>query len=417
MLGEAAAARINMVPTSDSTISRRFFDMARDVESQLHSRLKQSRFTLQFDESTDISNEAILIGFARYTYNFHIVEDIFCFVSLEDNVTGEKIFNAINKKMSEAGLDWKQVVGLCTDGASNMIGGVVGVAKRMSEVACDEFTSSHCILHREALASKGMSAELNDTMQTAVKMINNIKSYPLSSRIFSMICSESGSQHDILLFHADVRWLSRGNTLSRLFELREELCTIYRRFIEENKSKKKPKKGETEKQPKKTTEEIFLEKMNDSNWLCTLAYLSDIFGHLNALNLGMQGAHKHIFDLWNKIAAFKKSLLIWEKEILKNDFSAFSFTKQILSGNESTIEYIQPIVLEHLRKLIGEFERYFPPGSDPRTHYSWVVHPFLNVNEPNKLTTIERNQLLGNIPNIYELISFTHRNMFVCFLL
>lgn len=419
MLDKAAVARINMVPMSDTTISRRFSDMARDVQSQLHSRLKESRFTLQFDESTDISNEAILIGFVRYTYDFHIVEDIFCFVSLEDNATGEKVFNAIAKKMDKAGLEWKQVVGLCTDGAPAMTGRNVGLAKRMAEVASEEFSSAHCILHREALASKAMSAELNATMHTAVKMINSIKSNPLCSRILSLICSESGSEHDMLLFHADVRWLSRGNTLVRLFELRGELCTFYRRCIEANNSKPKRnrKKGGTEKEPEKMAEEIFLEKMNDSNWLCSLAYLSDIFGHLNGLNLVMQGAHKNYFDLWNKIAAFKKSILIWEKEILKNDFSAFSFTKHILSGNKSTIEYIQPIVLEHLRKLASEFDRYFPPDSDPRTHYSWTVHPFLNVNEPNKLTTIESIELLGNIRNIYELISFTHRSVSVCFIL
>lgn len=99
------------------------------------------------------------------------------------------------------------------------------------------------------------------------------------------------------------------------------------------------------------TEDIFLEKMKDSNWLCSLAYLRDIFGHLSGLNLEMQDTHKNCYALWNKIAAFKKSLLIWEKEILKNYFLVFSSTKQILYGNKSTIEYIQPIVLEHLRNL------------------------------------------------------------------
>lgn len=59
--------------------------------------------------------------------------------------------------------------------------------------------NSHRYTHLEALAAKGMSAELDATMQTAVQMINNIKSNPLSSRVLSLICFESGSEQDILL--------------------------------------------------------------------------------------------------------------------------------------------------------------------------------------------------------------------------
>jgi hypothetical protein len=32
-----------------------------------------------------------------------------------------------------------------------------------------------------------------------------------------------GSEHDELLLHTEVRWLSRGNVLSRLFKLRSEV--------------------------------------------------------------------------------------------------------------------------------------------------------------------------------------------------
>lgn len=68
MLGSSAVAKINLVPLSRSTIARRVSEMARDIENQLCSRLKMSgHFALQFDESTDIFGEAILIGFVRYT--------------------------------------------------------------------------------------------------------------------------------------------------------------------------------------------------------------------------------------------------------------------------------------------------------------------------------------------------------------
>lgn len=40
---------------------------------------------------------------------------------------------------------------------------------------------SHCIIHREALASKRMSPELHEVLNEAVKVINFIKSRPLNS--------------------------------------------------------------------------------------------------------------------------------------------------------------------------------------------------------------------------------------------
>lgn len=240
MLGSAALAKINSIPLSGTTIMRRFEEMAKDVEDQLRTRLQNTRsFSLQFDESTDIGNEAILVGFVRYTHESQIVEDIFCYISLPDQTTGEKIFEAIGEQMQIYDLNWKQVVGLCTDGAAAMTAKYKGLATRVSAVANEEFVSSHCVLHREALASKQMSPELNETLKDAVKIINNIKASALHSRIFALICDEMDSGHRKLLFHADVRWLSRGNTLSRLHELRTELITYFERFIEEQKKRQK----------------------------------------------------------------------------------------------------------------------------------------------------------------------------------
>ena len=81
----------------------------------------------------------------------------------------------------------------------------------------------HCIIPREALASKEMSSELNEVLNDAVKVINFIQSRPLNHRLFHSFCQDSGSEHQQLLLHTDVRWLSSRKTLHRLFELRNEV--------------------------------------------------------------------------------------------------------------------------------------------------------------------------------------------------
>lgn len=264
----------------------------------------------------DVTNEAILVGSVRYVHEHKIKEHIFCFSSLSDRNTGERIFEAIKTAFEQNELDFKNVIGLCTDGASAITGKNVGLAKRMSEVANENFESSHCILHRESLASNGIPPILNATLMTSVQIINNIRANALHSRLLSLICADMRSDYDTLLLHAEVRWLSRGKTLARLFELRQELIVYFEKCVEEFKQKSqksKRSKSEDEKKIVIPPEKIFLNKLKDNNWLSTLAYMVDVFGRLNELNVQTQGRNMDCFVLWNKLEAFKKKTSYLEK--------------------------------------------------------------------------------------------------------
>jgi hypothetical protein len=56
--GKEAESEIDKVPVSDNAISRRVDDVTHDVEGVLSDILKITNFTLQVDESTDITNKA-----------------------------------------------------------------------------------------------------------------------------------------------------------------------------------------------------------------------------------------------------------------------------------------------------------------------------------------------------------------------
>lgn len=86
-----------------------------------------------------------------------------------------------------------------------------------------------------------------------MKMVNFVKARPLNSRIFSALCSEMGSDHEALLLHTEVRWLSRGKVLTRLFELKDELKIF---FSDHNFD--------------------LSEYLHDEEFLTRLSYLSDI---------------------------------------------------------------------------------------------------------------------------------------------
>jgi len=68
-----------------------------------------------------------------------------------------------------------------------------------------------------------MARELNEVLSQSVKIINYIKISALNTGLLKALCDEMGSDHQNLLFHLEVCWLSRGEVLKRLYELRKKL--------------------------------------------------------------------------------------------------------------------------------------------------------------------------------------------------
>ena len=80
---------------------------------------------------------------------------------------------------------------------------------------------THCFLHRHALASKTLPSNL----QEIVDFYKGCQLYQSSSfdrRIFKKLCQEMGALHEVLFYHTEVRWLSKGQVLKRLMELRKK---------------------------------------------------------------------------------------------------------------------------------------------------------------------------------------------------
>jgi hypothetical protein len=86
---------------------------------------------------------------------------------------------------------------------------------------------THCIIHRESLATEELCPELNEVMNVVIKSVHYIKTRPLESRLFAQICEEMGAQYKSFLFYCNYRWLSRGNA-ARVYDLRE-VSIVFRR--------------------------------------------------------------------------------------------------------------------------------------------------------------------------------------------
>lgn len=71
--------------------------------------------------------------------------------------------------MAEAGLSWGNCV--ASDAAAAMTGPKSGVIARINAVNSN-ITGTHCMLRRQALASKGMEPELHSVFNTVVTTVN-----------------------------------------------------------------------------------------------------------------------------------------------------------------------------------------------------------------------------------------------------
>lgn len=351
VLGQSAADLMGTIPLSNDTISRRIESMAEDVMCQVIAKVKQSQFfAIQIDETTDVSSDAQLLTYIRYEHEGELQEDFLFCRTLTDRATGEQLFATLDSFISDNGLDWQSCVGICSDGARAMTGKYSGLVTRVQAVAPNAVWT-HCIIHRQALVAKKMPPSLKQVLDNAVSAVNAVKTSATSSRIFRVVCDEMGSEHNQLLYHTEVRWLSRGRVLSRLFELREEVRIF---FADKNNP--------------------LAEKFADPKWLAQLAYLADIFDRLNVLNAGLQGRDTNLFVLTDKIESWIHKLRLWHNRVSSGDFEAFALLDDFLDEHNISKDDLKPIICEHIDGLIGQFRNYFPEKASAD---NWIRNPFV----------------------------------------
>ena len=126
---------------------------------------------------------------------------------------------------------------------------------------------THCMIQKAPLVLKTIPKRLHEHMSVVNKVVNYVKSSALNIRLFSKLCKDMDSDHTTLLYHIQVRWLSKGNMLSRIFKLREEV----KLFL-----------------VAKQKHDLLLAFGGDG-FFTYLAYLADIFEALNQLNKKLQG--------------------------------------------------------------------------------------------------------------------------------
>ncbi|XP_069162850.1 zinc finger MYM-type protein 6-like [Procambarus clarkii] len=244
------------------------------MKEQLVKKLRlAASFGIQLDKTTGIGGEAQLIIYCRFPdlEEKTIVEHYLYCIQLGVEITTHNIPQILHDFIIEEGIDWSKCKSVTTDGAKAMVGAINGVVKKIQAVS-PNCIAIHCVIHREALVAKRLNETRNakeksdfELLLDDVKMVNYICAHAKKHRMFRELCKDMEANFTKLLLHTEVRWLSRGKVLNRVFALREQLGA----FLTE------------EANPMAVT-------CQDVLWLAKLSYMASIFDHLNKLNISQQ---------------------------------------------------------------------------------------------------------------------------------
>ena len=192
---------------------------------------------------------------------------------------------------------------------------------------------AHCFLHRETLVFKTLPADLVLVLNDVVSMVNFLKMRPVKSCLFALFCDEMGTEHATLLLHTEVSCLWRGKVLARVYGLREEL----KEFLTNERSD-------------------YAHLLVSDEWCVKLAYLADIFYHLNELNTRMQSRNENLLTNTDKINGFRPKLHLWQHRMEIGNLEIFPLTPKQQNANNAAL---WETISKHLKTLGDKLSFYF----------------------------------------------------------
>ena len=209
---------LKAIPLSNSTVQRRIDEMAENVKDRLCALLQSKAFSLQIDEATLPDNSSLLLAYVRYLDEGKLHQELLFASTLDTYTKGQSIFATVEDFFRNKNIPLTNILTCTPDGAPSMMGQHNGFISLL-KTAAPKVISIHCVIHRQHLAAKPLSGKLNVSLKVVISVVNKIKSHALNSRLFRQLCSENDEDYDRLLLHTEVRWLSKGNCLSRVFTL------------------------------------------------------------------------------------------------------------------------------------------------------------------------------------------------------
>ena len=116
ILGKEKANKLEEISLSNDSVKKRISEMSQDILLQVVEEIRfSSIFSLQLGDSTDVSSCVHLLVCARYIFENNVKKQYLFSEPLSTTCKGEDVFRVVKVFFESHALDWKQLVGICTD--------------------------------------------------------------------------------------------------------------------------------------------------------------------------------------------------------------------------------------------------------------------------------------------------------------
>ena len=141
-------------------------------------------FAIQCDETTDVAQMSLLLLYVRFVGSTTVKEEMLFCRPLETTTKAEDMLKLVDAYFYKKDMKWERLVGVCTDGASAMLGCRSGFIAKVKQKNPD-VVGTHCVIHREGLASKTLPVAMKNKLAVIIRFVSFIKSSAVNSRLFA----------------------------------------------------------------------------------------------------------------------------------------------------------------------------------------------------------------------------------------
>lgn len=268
-----------------------------------------SYFSILLDESTTCSNLTALIVYLRITGpDGEPCNSFFSLVELE-GTRGVDIANALYRSLIDIGFPkntlTEKLLGICTDGASNLQGeynGAITLFLEMIGRADKEVVKMHCMNHKLELAVHKVVDDINQVLHIR-QFVDTLYAFfsqsPKNQRALELVARELQAELLKIGRIFDIRWLSSTyRSINALWKCLPSLCKFFQeRTLDSTISSKDQAKATG-----------MLRKMQNWSFAFELALLRDSLDILQNLSLFLQRRDSSLLNAQASLQIALKSL-------------------------------------------------------------------------------------------------------------
>ncbi|KFD47648.1 hypothetical protein M513_11439 [Trichuris suis] len=254
-----AAETIKTIPLSNNTVQRRIEEMG-----------KMWKKPCALDESSLPGNEAILLACVRLIKEEDLAQEFLFARELVMDSKGKYIFQVVEGYFKEKEIPLANVISVATDGAPSMVGCQRGFISYLKKVV-PNVLAIRCIIHRQHFVARCLSEPFI---------------VPFSSSL-RRCARRMGKISTVYCFILEVRWLSKGTCLSRLYNLYASVLEFFEKEDASLCANLKKFEGD-------------------------IAYMADLYTKFNEMNLQLQGDDLNLIKTKSLTSAFVSKLLYFK---------------------------------------------------------------------------------------------------------